>query len=218
MTTTPLAVVFDMDGLMFNTEELYEESSRRVLERRNLQLNREVLARMMGRPAPIALQIMVDHYDLPMTWQELQEVTGVEFRELLQQRLAPMPGLMRLLDALEQANRPKAVATSSRSDFANLALGRFDLPPRFQFILTGESVVNGKPAPDIYLLAAERLALAPEQILVLEDSENGCRAAVASGAMAVAVPGPHSAHHNFDGAAMIADSLNDRRLWEMLGV
>ncbi len=214
----PQAVVFDMDGLMFNTEELYQESARRILTSRGLELDFSVLDRMMGRPGPIALQIMIDHYQMDATPEQLQQETTVVFRAILEQRLSPMPGLISLLEALEQASMRKAVATSSRADFARQALGQFHLPPRFEFILTGESVQHGKPSPDIYLLAADRLGIEPPQMVVLEDSQNGCQAAVAAGACAIAVPGPHSRNHDFSGARLIADSLQDPRLWRLLNL
>ncbi|MGH7193826.1 MAG: HAD family hydrolase, partial [Candidatus Saccharimonadales bacterium] len=136
----------------------------------------------------------------------------------LDARLALMPGAAALLAALEQANIPKAIGTSSGRRFVDRVLSRFDLAPRFQFILTSEDVVEGKPHPEIYRHAAAQFGLQPGEVCVLEDSQNGCRAAVAAGAIAVAVPGEHSQHHHFDGATLIADTLADRRIYELLGL
>jgi beta-phosphoglucomutase-like phosphatase (HAD superfamily) len=97
-------------------------------------------------------------------------------------------------------------------------LGRFDLVPRFAEILTAENVTEGKPHPEVYQKAAAALGLVPARILVLEDSENGCRAAVEAGAYAVAVPGDHSRGHDFSGAALVADSLADERIYRALGI
>ena len=96
-------------------------------------------------------------------------------------------------------------------------LGKFQLQPRFQFILTGEDVTHGKPEPEIYLKAAANFKIAPAEMMVLEDSQNGCRAAVAAGTFAVAVPGGHSRTHNFAGAAFDADTLRDPRIYAALG-
>ena len=93
-----------------------------------------------------------------------------------------------------------------------------DLAPRFQFILTSDDIVDGKPHPEIYLKAAERFGLPPADLLVLEDSQNGCRAAVAAGTFAVAVPGGHSRRQDFSGASLVLESLADRRLYEVLGL
>lgn len=212
------AVVFDLDGLMFNTEELYFEVGTELLRRRGKPLTRELLHRMMGRPSRVALQIMIDDNQLNDTVETLQHETDEIFVDLLATRLAPMPGLLDLLDALEQARLPKAIATSSRRPFVDRVLAPFRLEHRFEFILSSEDVRNGKPDPEIYLSAARRLDLPPSSMMVLEDSENGCRAAVAAGAFAVAVPGDHSRHHAFPGAALTAEGLGDQRIYRALGL
>ena len=85
-------------------------------------------------------------------------------------------------------------------------------------MLTFEDIVHGKPHPEIYLLAATRLGIEPARLLVLEDSEIGCRAALAAGAVVVAVPGDHSRTHDFRGVTLVAESLADRRIREILGL
>ena len=78
--------------------------------------------------------------------------------------------------------------------------------------------MHGKPHPEIYHKAAQNFGSSPAQMMVLEDSENGCRAAVAAKAFAVAVPGRHSMHHDFTGATFVADGLADARIYEVLGL
>jgi HAD superfamily hydrolase (TIGR01509 family) len=212
----PSAVVFDLDGLMFNTEELYQEVGSELLARRGYAFTQELLDKMMGRPSKVALQIMIDTHTLQATVEELVAETDEIFPELLQARLAPMPGLLDLLAFLEARQIPKGIATSSRRSFVERVLGKFGLEPRFSPILTSEDIVHGKPHPEIYLKAAKRLGIAPGEMVVLEDSQNGCRAAVAAGAIAVAVPGEHSRRHDFTGAALVAASLADRRIFELL--
>jgi HAD superfamily hydrolase (TIGR01509 family) len=212
----PRAVVFDLDGLMFNTEELYQFVGGELLRRRGHVFTAELLDRMMGRPGKIALAIMIEHHGLEATVEQLTAETDEIFPGILDEKLAPMPGLVELLSRLEAAGIPKAIATSSRRSFVDDVLGRFDLGRRFRFILSAEDVVEGKPDPEIYLTAAKRHGVLPSQMLVLEDSQNGCRAAVRAGAVAVAVPGGHSRRHDFTGAALVADSLADRRIYELL--
>lgn len=212
------AVVFDLDGLMFNTEELYDLVGAEVLARRGREFTAELKDEMMGRPGPISLAIMIDWHGLDDTVEELAAESDEIFIDLLAQRLAPMPGLFSLLERLEAAGIPKAIATSSGRRFLETVLGSFDLEPRFQFTLTAEDVRHGKPDPEIYLTAAARLTLPPAQVLVLEDSQNGCRAAIAAGTFAVAVPGGHSLRHDFSGAALVAESLHDPRIFRALGL
>lgn len=212
-SNSPLqAVVFDLDGLMFNTEDLYDIVGQRILERRGHQFDSILKNAMMGRPGPIALQIMIDTHGLQASVEDLQRESDEIFAEILSANLQPMPGLTALLDVLEAAAIPKAIATSSRRGFTQQVLGQFDLEPRFEFLLTGEDVTDGKPHPEIYLTAASRFGVEPSKMLVLEDSQNGCRAAVQAGAFAVAVPNGHTRNHDFTGAALIADGLNDQRI------
>lgn len=212
------AVVFDLDGLMFNTEELYQQVGSELLRRRGHVLTQDLLDQMMGRPSRVALQIMIERHGLTATVDELIAETDALFPEILRTQLAPMPGLVELLAALEARGLPRAIATSSRRSFVDRVLGMFDYQRRFWPILTSEDIVQGKPHPEIYLRAAEQVKLSPAQMLVLEDSENGCRAAVAAGAVTVAVPGPHSRRHDFTGAVLVADSLRDARIYELLGL
>ncbi len=217
-TARPKAVVFDLDGLMFNTEELYQHVGAVVLRRRGKEFTPELLDAMMGRPGPVALGIMIQWHSLPESVEQLAAESDAVFDEILQERLEPMPGLFALLDTLERAELPKAIATSSSRAFLNRVLGQFDLDGRFQFVLTAEDVVEGKPHPEIYLTASRRLGVRPAELLVLEDSENGCRAAAAAGTFLVAVPADHSRRHDFSGAALVIDSLEDRALYKALGL
>ncbi len=219
LPTAPLrAVVFDLDGLLFNTEELYQRVGTQILERRGHVFTQALLDAMMGRPSPIALQIMIDHHGLQDTVEGLMQETLDTFPPILDLHLAPMPGAPELLDALEVAGIPRAIATSSRRIFLDDILGRVGWLERFQFFLTSEDVTHGKPHPEIYQTAAARHALPAEQILVLEDSHNGCRAAVTAGMYTVAVPGDHSRAHDFTGTKFVAETLGDRRIYEVLGL
>ena len=215
---SPRAVVFDLDGLMFNTEELYIDVGTEILRRRGKSFGRELLDKMMGRPSAIALQLMIEEHALAATVEELLAETDEIFPEILRTRLLPMPGLMEMLSALERNHIPKAIATSSRRLFVDRVLTPLKLHERFAFILTSEDIVHGKPHPEIYLKAAARHGVLPQEMLVLEDSQNGLRAAVSAGAIAVAVPGKHSRSHDFTGAAFVADTLADERLYRLLGL
>jgi HAD superfamily hydrolase (TIGR01509 family) len=217
MPSDPLsAVVFDLDGLMFNTEALYQQVGTELLARRGKRFEAELLDRIMGRQNAVALQIMIDWHGLPDTVPILAEESEQIFAGTLDEQLECMPGLEPLLEVLEAAGLPKAIATSSSRRFVDNVLGRFGFAPRFDFILTSEDVVEGKPHPEIYEKAAARFGLPPARVMVLEDSENGCRAAVAAGTFAVAVPGGHSLNHDFTGARFIAENLADPRIYSAL--
>jgi len=216
--TDPRAVVFDLDGLMFNTEDLYHDVGEALLRRRGEPIRRELFDAMMGLPGEVALRLMIDQHALTDSVEDLARESDEILVALFDEHLAPMPGLMRLLDALEAAEIPKAIATSSSRAMVTDVLRRFDLEPRFAFLLTAEDVTHGKPHPEIYQTAAQRLSLSPAELLVLEDSGNGSRAAVAAGTFTVAVPTHHSREHDFSGTRWISDSLEDPRIYEALGL
>ena len=203
---------------MVNTEELYQLVGTELLRRRGKTFDAELLDEMMGRPARVSLQIMIRWHALDATVEELSSETDVIFAEILRERLACMPGLLDLLAALEAAGIPKAIATSSGPRFVANVLSRFSLAPRFAFILTCDDIVEGKPNPEVYLKAAARFGLPPADVLVLEDSFNGCQAAIRAGTFAVAVPGGHSRRHDFGQARLVIDTLADRRLYDVLGL
>jgi HAD superfamily hydrolase (TIGR01509 family) len=210
------AVAFDLDGLLVNTEELYQHVGTELLRRRGRSFEPDLLDAMMGRPQKVSLAIMIEWHGLADTIETLATETGEIFGSLLDTQLRTMPGAMELLDLLDAHGIARGVATSSGPDFAHDVLGRMGIRDRFAFVLTSADVTHGKPHPEIYQTAAQRLAVDPGAMLVLEDSQAGCYAAVAAGAVAVAVPGGHSRRHDFTGARFIAETLADPRIEALL--
>jgi HAD superfamily hydrolase (TIGR01509 family) len=207
-----------MDGLMFNTEEIYILAGTELLRRRGCEFSEELKDAVMGlRPQP-TFETMIRWHGLDESWEEMASESNRVFVGLLDDHLAPLPGLLELLSALEEAGIPKAIASSSGWELVEEIFARFDLRSRFQFILTAEDITHGKPHPEIYLAAAERFGIGPGEMLVLEDSQNGCRAAAAAGAYTVAVPGGHSRRHDFAAASLVVEGLADPRLYEVLGI
>ncbi len=207
-----------MDGLLFDTEPLYYQVGTNVLARRGKQFADALRRDMMGRPGPDAIQLMIRTNELTDRWQDLLAEAEAEFLKLAVADLRHMPGLESLLSALDANHIPYGVATSSRRDIARELLTQAGLISRLQFVLSGDDIVQGKPHPEIYLSAANKLHLAPEQMLVLEDSGNGCRAGIASGACVIAVPSDQSHDHCFDGVHAVAKSLADPVIYSVLGL
>jgi HAD superfamily hydrolase (TIGR01509 family) len=155
---------------------------------------------------------------LDATVPQLQAESDEVFNGLLDERLAPLPGLLCLLETLDKRQIPKAITTSSRRHFVDRCLEIAELDGRFQFVLSAEDVRQGKPHPEIYGAAAQRFNVEAGAMLVLEDSQNGVRAAIDAGAFTVAVPGEHSREHDFSGAQFVADNLEDARIYQVLGI
>jgi HAD superfamily hydrolase (TIGR01509 family) len=212
------AVVFDLDGLLINSEDLYEQAGESVLRRRGKTYDAALREQMMGRPVVDAITLMKNCHSLPDSIEELMCECRDVLMALMATSLETMPGVHQMLDILQDAGIPMAVATSGTRDYADEVLTRLGLKDRFQFVLTAEDIERGKPDPAVYRLAAKRLGISPREMLVLEDSGNGCRAAVDAGAFTVAVPNRHTRDHKFSGAQFIADTLGDERIRQALGL
>lgn len=210
------AVVFDLDGLMVNTEDVYQMVGTELMRRRGKTFDDDLRGAMMGQPAQAALAVMIKWHALTDSLEDLAEESERTFWELVEDRLTTMPGLHELLAHLDDLGLRKAIATSGARPYAEELLLCVELQEHFEFLLTSGDITRGKPDPQIYELAAARLDLTPAETLVLEDSHNGCRAGVAAGAYTVAVPSPHSADHDFTGAKFIAESLADPRISHVL--
>jgi HAD superfamily hydrolase (TIGR01509 family) len=225
MNTEPVSawsirsVVFDLDGLMIDTEPIFAESARRLLARRQRVLLPQVLKAMLGIPARDALKLFGEAHGLTETVEELRIESSHLFAEVLGQVPVPlMPGLLELLDRLEQRRIPKAIATSSSARYVRRVMEPHDLLQRFEFILTCDDVQCGKPAPEIYERAAARFGHATAEMLVLEDSPNGLRAAKAAGARCIVVPHALIPLDDLAGADAIVPSLMARELLSILDV
>ena len=172
---------------------------------------------MMGLPGPQAFGLMIEREDLSDSPTELAAECEEIFVDLLPEKLQTLPGLEDLLSVLDSRHLPRCIATSSTHQFVRRVLQITGLGPRFDFVVTAEDVQHGKPAPDIYLEAAQRLGIQAHEMLVLEDSHHGSRAGLAAGACTIAVPGQHSHDHDFTGVCYRASSLADKAIVEYLG-
>lgn len=205
-----------MDGLLFDTEGLYWEVGDTVLQRRGFRYSKALQSRMMGRVGVAALQQMVDFHCLEDSPESLLEESDELFAEKLATGVPPIAGVPEWIDHLKTHEVPFGLATSSRRRFVDILFESIAWKQDLAFILSGDDVKHGKPHPEMYLRAATLLDISPEQMLVLEDSSNGCAAAIASGACTVAIPSIHTQDQSFDGAFLIADNIRDPRLWAMI--
>jgi len=185
----PLAVIFDMDGLMLDTESLGARAWEVVAAERGIAFDSAVAQRLIGRTVADCRALMLDHHGEDYPVDALMAGWNAAFDALVEREgLALKPGLTELLDWLAERAIPRAVATSTRRSQARSRLEATGLWPRFAALVGGDDVARGKPAPDIFLAAAQRLDVPPLRCLVLEDSPPGLLAAAAAGIPAVMVP------------------------------
>ena len=182
------AILFDMDGLMVDTEPLARAAWQRVVAPYGATIEDALYGQMLGRRTVESTQLVLDALRLPLAHEELMRRKTDEFLGSLADEVPVMPGLWTLLDRIEAGGLPWAVATSTPRPVAGIILGKLGLTGRYHALACGDEVAHGKPAPDIFLLAAARLNVAPEACLALEDSVAGCMAAAAAGMRVVVVP------------------------------
>lgn len=209
-------VALDMDGLLFDTESLYWECGDQLLKRRGQRYCTKLQQRMMGRVGVAAMKEMIDFHDLNVTPEDLLAESNIVFSGILERGAEEMPGLPEWIAFLKEKKVPFGLATSSQRKFVDILFQDRPWREDLAFILTGNDVTRGKPDPQMYQMAAEKLGIDPREMLVLEDSGNGCAAGVAAGACTVAVPNEHTRDQDFSGVNLVADSLRDPRLWSLL--
>jgi len=173
-TFRPSAVIFDMDGLMFDTENLTIPLWDVAGKPFGYNIPYDIVLRMVGISTEKARLVMYEEFGTDFPYDTIR----TEFRKLVQEEVdkngVPLkPGLMYLLDRLSAAKIPYGVATSSRTATATNMLSKAGILDRFTAITCGEEVTNGKPAPDIFLLAAQKLKTPPSACVGFEDSPPG---------------------------------------------
>jgi len=203
------AVIFDMDGLLLDTEGIYTEVTSIIAERYGRTFDWSVKQNIIGRGAEDLANYVVRALELPITPEQFLEIREPLMRERFPRALA-MPGAQELVRHLKASGVPIAVGTSSSSQsFALKTTLHRDWFALFDFIVTADDPEVGaaKPAPDIFLTAARRLGVAPRDCLVFEDSPFGVTAAKAAGMTAIAIPDPAMADEKYAHADAIIRSL-----------
>ncbi len=188
LSRKPAAVVFDMDGLLFDTEALYQEAFTQAASEQGYDMPLAVFHGMVGHPWPVNRVQLLDHYGPAFPADEFGAAVRRHFIAAADTRLRLKPGALEILDLLDELRLPRAIATSSRHDTVQHHLAAHALHGRFHAVVAQGDYAVGKPAPDPYLKAAERLGVEPRLCLALEDSYAGVRSASSAGMTTIMVP------------------------------
>ncbi len=205
------AVIFDMDGLMIDSERVtYNEYVKKLAQLGHHDFTEELYRNCLGKNKPGICQVFIDHYgqDFPMT--EVWDDVHVWIDESLRQYVPKKKGLVELLEYLKANNYKTIVATSSGRARVDEILKNADLTKHFDDTICGDEVTHGKPHPEIFLTACQKLDVKPEEALVLEDSEAGILAAYDGRIDVICVPDMKYPEPQFvEKVTKIVDSLDE---------
>ena len=183
------AVIFDMDGLLVDTESVYRDAMFATAAADGLELPLPVFQSMIGTSWVTGAQILRDHFGQDFDTEAFDRAcTDRFYASVAEAGICLKAGVLELIDELDRLDLPRAVATSSTHNAVKHSLGPHGLPERFQAIVARGDYAEAKPKPDPFLAAAARLGVEPHHCLALEDSHNGVRAAHAAGMMTIMVP------------------------------
>ncbi len=181
------AVVFDMDGLLVDSEPYWFQARDRVAVSVGKRWTAEDARAMMGVSTGEWVSYMIRRLELNRPPAEVQELVVEQLANLYRERIPFLPGAVRAVE-LAAENFRTALASGSHRRLIDIVLNDPQMRGRFQLVVCGDEVPRGKPAPDIYLEAARRLDLSPEECVCVEDSGNGIRAGRAAGMRVITVP------------------------------
>lgn len=183
------AVIFDMDGLLFDTEKIGFRVWKATCEKYGYTMDKEMFFSIIARNARDIKQIMIKKFGENFDFEKLhKEKSDMAVEIINSEGVELKKGAVELIDFLVEKDYKIALATSSRRERAFSLLEKVNMIDKFTYVICGDEVEKSKPDPDIFLKVAKKLGVKPEKCMVLEDSEPGVRAAVAAGMIAINVP------------------------------
>lgn len=206
------AVLFDLDGVLVDSEPISSEASDKVLAEVGIYLTDEERRDVFGKRTVDNYRNHIEKRGLNLDPHELVRKKNALFGKLIKGRLKPLPGVLDLLAVLDDAKVKKAVVSSSPLERVNASLEEVGLLLEFDLILSGDCCIRGKPEPEPFLMAAEKFAAKPSECVVIEDAEAGVLAAKAAEMKCVAVRSPNTFGQDLAKADLVVDSLEDVNL------
>jgi beta-phosphoglucomutase len=202
------AVVFDMDGVLADSEPVYVEAVNAVLESMGKEMSHELHEAIMGHGVEASWEVLIAQLNLPGEIEDYISPYDKELIERLARISTPLPGAPELVGKLKDLGVPIAVASSSWPGWIESLLGGIGLLDAFEVRVSAKMVAKPKPAPDLYLLAASRLGIEPERCIAIEDTPTGLQAAKSASMFAVQVRASSTAFPPLPQADMVIDSLD----------
>jgi HAD superfamily hydrolase (TIGR01509 family) len=183
-------VIFDLDGVLLDSEQLWNQAKEELVRETGGRWRDEAARAMMGMSSPEWSQYIRDELGVDRDVEEIDRAVVARMEELYREQLPLLPGAVEVVRALHR-RWPLALASSSNREIVDLALDVAGLAGEFEATVSSEEVDRGKPAPDVYLEAARRLGVQADRCVAVEDSSNGVRSAAAAGMAVIAMPNEH---------------------------
>ena len=204
---SPFAVIFDMDGVLVDSEPLTIRAYLQAAAEFSIPLEEHEFIQHFVIEGTLIRPFFEERSGGAADWQDFFQRTTELYRELVREDLKTMPGATELLTDLKAHDIPCALATSAARVTMDLVLDRFDLAPYFEATVALEDVARAKPDPEAFLKAAAALHVSPERCVVIEDAPKGLHAAKAAGLKCIVVPTPLSQSSDFSAADLVVESL-----------
>ncbi len=202
------AVIFDMDGVLVDSQPIHYKADMIALEKLGVSVSLEQLQKYTGTSNPNRFARFKKDFGIA---QSVEEITVLQesiiFDLIAKNDLQPIKGVKQLLDNLKLHSLNLAVASSSSHKFIDAVLTKINIKDYFDIIVSGEDLKNSKPAPDIFLATANKLNITPADCIVIEDSENGVLAAIAANMKCIGYINPNSGNQDLTKATLIVDDF-----------
>lgn len=204
------AVIFDMDGVIIDSEPLHAIADNMILEKSGITVPEGYFERFAGWTNQSMWEEIKKEYHLPLS---LEMIAGLQLPLkidlLLKGDYSPIPGIIDLMEELKKKGLPVAIASSSPVEFIEAVMDKLELRVYIKFWLSGEQVEKSKPEPDIFLKVAELLDVDPAECLVIEDSASGIAAAKKAGMRCIGYRNLNSGNQDLSGADVVVDSIEE---------
>ena len=204
------AVIFDMDGVIINSEPLHYEANKKLFDKLGFSVPINEYSNYIGISTEKMWEDLRDKYDLNESLDRLTDKHREHTHEFIRENMngTEIPGIKKILEELKDANIKTAVASSSSKDLIETVIKGFDLCKYFDVLISGEEVEKGKPNPDIFLLAAKKLNVNIKNCIVIEDSTNGVKAAKKAGAKCIGFNNPDSHGQSLSKADIVINKFD----------
>jgi beta-phosphoglucomutase family hydrolase len=210
------AVIFDLDGVVVESEDAHIEAERQTFLKYNLHISAEELHRYTGTTAKIMFTEFMAKYKLKTSFEELNRQKEQILLKLLAQDAEPTKGVLSLMRELKRRGIRLAIGSSSTRKLVDYVLKKLNITSMFDCVVAAEDVEHSKPNPETFLRAATELGVKPNQCLVIEDAKLGVEAAKSADMKCMGYRNPHSGNQDLSEADIVIDDFSKVDIEEML--